>query len=197
MILSSVEFTLICELMMIELSIIRDCIAIFGVLAGFSYYVLTVRATRKNQEQQLETRRIQLFMQLANIFLDVQKGIDYIEVLNWTWDDYTDFERKYGSDNNPRAFAMRNTIWTSFNIMGKLVTEDEIDIDLVNTIMHDSIVWQWIKWKEIIYEQRRIYYISDYMMYWEQLADKLIKIRSERFPDYSVPVGLGTYFPDQ
>jgi len=47
---------------MIELSTIRDLVAIFGVIAGFSYYVLTVRATRKNQQQQLETRQAQLFM---------------------------------------------------------------------------------------------------------------------------------------
>ncbi|MCJ7732368.1 hypothetical protein MUP51_08640 [Candidatus Bathyarchaeota archaeon] len=49
---------------MVELSVIRDCIAIFGVLAGFSYYVLTVRATRRNQDLQLETRQTQLFMYL-------------------------------------------------------------------------------------------------------------------------------------
>ena len=33
-----------------EISVIREIVAIFGVIAGFSYYVLTVRATRKNQE---------------------------------------------------------------------------------------------------------------------------------------------------
>ena len=31
---------------MIELSTIRDLVAIFGVVAGFSYYVLTVRNAR-------------------------------------------------------------------------------------------------------------------------------------------------------
>ena len=36
--------------MMIELSVIRDLVAIFGVLAGFSYYVMTVRSQQKNQE---------------------------------------------------------------------------------------------------------------------------------------------------
>ena len=40
---------------MVELSIIRDCIAIFGVLAGFSYYVLTVRANQKNQKMAEQT----------------------------------------------------------------------------------------------------------------------------------------------
>jgi len=46
--------------MMIEISVIRDFVAIFGVIAGFSYYVLTVRATRRNQDLQLDTRQAQL-----------------------------------------------------------------------------------------------------------------------------------------
>jgi sensor domain CHASE-containing protein len=41
---------------MIELSVIRDLVAIFGVIAGFSYYVLTVRANQKNQELTLKAQ---------------------------------------------------------------------------------------------------------------------------------------------
>jgi hypothetical protein len=39
---------------MIELSVVRDLVAIFGVIAGFSYYVLTVRNAQRNQQHQLE-----------------------------------------------------------------------------------------------------------------------------------------------
>jgi hypothetical protein len=63
--------------MMIEISIIRDLVAIFGVIAGFSYYVLAVRATRKNQELTLETRQAQLFMQLYNRWSDPEFGKYY------------------------------------------------------------------------------------------------------------------------
>jgi hypothetical protein len=58
---------------MVELSVIRDLVAIFGVIAGFSYYVLTVRANQRNQELALraqehatETRQAQMFMQIYN-----------------------------------------------------------------------------------------------------------------------------------
>ena len=53
---------------MIELSVIRDLVAIFGVIAGFSYYVLTVRNAQRNQQHQLETRQAQLFMNVFNTF---------------------------------------------------------------------------------------------------------------------------------
>ncbi len=38
--------------------------AIFGVIAGFTYYVLTVRNSQRMQQLQIETRKAQLYMQL-------------------------------------------------------------------------------------------------------------------------------------
>ena len=49
---------------MIELSTIRDLVAIFGVIAGFTYYVLTVRNTQKNLEMSLKSRQTQTFLQM-------------------------------------------------------------------------------------------------------------------------------------
>ena len=72
---------------MIELSIIRDLVAIFGVIAGFSYYVLTVRANQRNQELalkaqqlQLETRQAQLLMQVYNKFDTKEKHHAYTQI---------------------------------------------------------------------------------------------------------------------
>jgi len=47
---------------------VRDVVAIFGVIAGFTYYVLTVRSSQRTQRQQLETRQAQLFMQLYRLY---------------------------------------------------------------------------------------------------------------------------------
>jgi hypothetical protein len=38
---------------LVELSTIRDLVAIFGVVAGFSYYVLTVRNAKKSQDERI------------------------------------------------------------------------------------------------------------------------------------------------
>ena len=80
---------------MMEISIIRDLIACFGVIAGFSYYVLTVRATRKNQQMQLEARKAQLYNQIYSWFTKTETLVEYMEMLNWEWTDYGDFERKF------------------------------------------------------------------------------------------------------
>jgi len=44
--------------------VIRDLVAIFGVIAGFTYYVMTVRNSQRMQQMTLETRQAQLFMQV-------------------------------------------------------------------------------------------------------------------------------------
>ena len=86
---------------MIELSNIRDFVAIFGVIAGFSYYVLTVRATRKNS-------RIQLVSQLSRD-VGTENGVkNHFKLLNMEWESYEDFEKKYGSDTNLESHARQN-----------------------------------------------------------------------------------------
>jgi hypothetical protein len=94
---------------MIEILDIRDIIAIFGLFTGFGFYVLTVRGSRKNQRQQLETRQAQLFMQLYQDLLSENNMRSLLELLNMEWDDYDDFERKLGSDNNPDSFVKRTS----------------------------------------------------------------------------------------
>ena len=66
---------------MFELSIIRDCIAIFGVLAGFSYYVLTVRANQRNMKQTLETRQISLIDNIVTRSMGEQGFRNMFELL--------------------------------------------------------------------------------------------------------------------
>jgi len=46
----------------VTLQMVRDVVAIFGVIAGFTYYVLTVRNSQRMQKMQLETRQAQLSM---------------------------------------------------------------------------------------------------------------------------------------
>jgi len=77
------------------ISMVRDIVTILGVIGGFTYYVMTVRATQRNQKQQLETRQAQLFM---NIYNQWTSGINrnFSELRNWKWNNYDDYIKKYG-----------------------------------------------------------------------------------------------------
>jgi hypothetical protein len=67
---------------MIELSTIRDLVAIFGVIAGFSYYVITVRTNQRNQQNQLETRQAQLFWNIYDKFETRENSERFFEYIN-------------------------------------------------------------------------------------------------------------------
>ncbi len=120
---------------MIELSVIRDLVAIFGVIAGFSYYVLTVRnaqrtrdLTLKAQEQAVETRQLQLFMQLYEKTLAKENWTAHLEILNeWSWKDFNDFWNKYGEDNNLEAWRKLTTTCAPFEHIGLLVRDGMIE----------------------------------------------------------------------
>jgi hypothetical protein len=73
---------------MTEISLIRDLVAIFGVIAGLTYYVLTVR----NQNR---ARQAQLLMQLYNRMQDPNLMNAYNEVMNREWDSVEDYYNKY------------------------------------------------------------------------------------------------------
>jgi hypothetical protein len=91
---------------LVELSVIRDLVAIFGVIAGFSYYVLTVRNNQKNQElslkaqqQTLETRQAQLLMQIYDKVNNKEFTRDWAEInYFWKWKDSKEYWEKYGTN---------------------------------------------------------------------------------------------------
>ena len=65
---------------MIELSVIRDLVAIFAGIVGLSYYIMTVR-------HQNSSRKAQLFIEMYQDFKrpDVQKAFN--DIVNvWQWE---------------------------------------------------------------------------------------------------------------
>ena len=72
----------------LNLSTVRDIVAILGVAIGFSYYILNPRNGR-------ETRQAQLFMQIHNQWKNKEFIRQFMEILNlWRWDTEDDFWEK-------------------------------------------------------------------------------------------------------
>ena len=101
---------------MIELSVVRDVVAIFGVIAGFTYYVINVRYSQRMQQIQLETRQSQLFMPIYMQYYEKDFLKNYRDIVsNWEWSDYNDFMEKYGPNTNPEAFAAASNVLVFFH----------------------------------------------------------------------------------
>ena len=121
---------------MIELSVIRDLVAIFGVIAGFTYYVMTVR----NQNR---TRQAQLFMQIFSRQYDIDQRRSIHLIQNMEYEDFDDFMDKYGLENNPDAYLRMSSLGTYFEGVGVLVKRNLVDPSMVDDLMSGRIVDYW------------------------------------------------------
>ena len=106
------------------LSVIRDIVTIFGVLAGFSYYVMTVRNSNK-------ARKTQILMQLRSLYLDKEWLLDYADLLETEWTSLEDYDKKYDSTVNPEHMAKRFRLWEYLDGVGYLLHENLIERESV------------------------------------------------------------------
>ena len=81
------------------LQVVRDIVAIGGVVAGFTYYVITIR-------NQSRTRQAQLLMNLYESYRSTESRRQSLEIHSWKWKDPNDFFEKYGQQVNPDARAI-------------------------------------------------------------------------------------------
>ena len=175
---------------------IRDLVAIFGVIAGFSYYVLTVRNAQKGQRTADETRQLHTVIEVSNL-TDYEGAKMFVELINMEWDDYDDFERKYGSDNNTDNFAKRQAMWQSYNALGIALKRGLIDRELYFEQSPYGALVLWAKFGGVIRELRRRSNQPLAFVHFEYLAEESRRWIQEKGLDASVPDTFFSYVPDE
>jgi hypothetical protein len=166
-----------------------------ALIVGIVYYLTIMRNSqktreltlqsqelaRKAQEQALDTRQTQLFMQLYRE--ESQKGpYGMMGVLEWEFNDYDDFYEKFGPDSNPDAY--QNYIFELYNMegWGVLVREDYVDIRMIALLSGGAVKNLWMKLQPIIYEERKRRNWPRFSIEFEYLYDKLIDY-AEKHPE--------------
>ena len=166
--------------MMVELAVIRDLVTIFGVIAGFSYYVLAVRNDQKNQRQQLETRQAQLMMQIAGAFNE-EFSRNWLEISSVEWTDFDDYDRKIMKDKTLMSKFMN--IGFLLESVGVLVYKKMIDVELVDHLFSSMVITYWEKFgpMEIMYRER---YNNPKNAEWtEYLYGEVMRIAASQHPE--------------
>ena len=120
----------------ISLQMIRDVVAILGVLAGLSYYIMTVRNQNKS-------RQAQLLMNLYESYRSKESRRQSLEIQSWEWKDPNEFFEKYGQEVNPDAWALWEAKAAFFNGVGILLKKNLIDIELVDEFLTSSVNRHW------------------------------------------------------
>jgi len=133
------------------ISMVRDIVTILGVIGGFTYYVMTVRATQRNQKQQLETRQAQLFM---NIYNQWTSGINrnFSELRNWEWNNYDDYIKKYGDIESQNEVS---NVGGYLEGIGVLVKENYVPIRLVALFLTTVVMDFYEQFESITKENRK------------------------------------------
>jgi len=169
------------------------------VFAGLSigiaaiYYTLTLRNSQRAQQLQLETRRTQAFMELTSELHQEKRLIQMMDLYQMYWEDYDDFERKYGSDRNIENFGKRYSIWYFYNRIGWLLHEGVVDVKTVNAITAQFTLWMWDKFESVILKQREVYNLPDFCIWFEYLAGEIERYRDEIGISTEIPKGYGSY----
>jgi len=171
--------------MMIELSIIRDLVAIFGVIAGFTYYVLTVRnaqrtreLTLRAQEQALDTRQAQLVMNLVNTVRSTDFRRQWHTLFRLEWRDYQDFQEQYEEDIEIIS------AWTSvvrfYECVGVMVKNNLIDMNLIYPLLVNGTKIMWDRYEPLIMGDRERF--QEYGTIWtnvEYLYNEILRYEEE------------------
>ena len=156
----------------VTLTLVKDIVTIVGVIAGFTYYVMTVRNARKVRKEAL-----------VRDFLgwDIERHRVYMELLQMEWDDFDDYISKYDSTVNIDNYSKRAYIWNRYNRIGYELYQGNVDVEeLYNYTGFQGIWFFWNKFKPIIMEDRKRYGNPHYFRWFEYLVDELVKERKRQ-----------------
>jgi len=165
---------------MVDLETLLTYLTLISVPIGVFYHIITLNNTRKNQEMQLETRKVQLYMQLLDRFSSEESRLRSIEVLKMDVKDYEDYRENWNMYKNPEAAAKRFHVWTELDGLGQLLSEGLISIDFIPPNIQRIVMLHWEKYGPVIKEIRnQDEEQKDRNVYFEYLYNEVIKYRKE------------------
>jgi hypothetical protein len=151
-----------------------------GLTASVLYYTMVLRNANKTQQQQLETRQAQLFMELYREYRDPEFRKMFTEVsTQFTWEDDADFRRKYSPEGNVDNYTIYSSVMSYFEGIGVLVKRGLIGIEIVYDLLALQIKSIWEKNREITYASREYLGMPTLWDDLEYLYDELMKYIEE------------------
>jgi hypothetical protein len=156
-----------------------------SVTVAAIYYVMNIRISQRNQElslkaleqsaktqelqlkaqeQNLETRQAQLFMQLFDRFSGTELSMDYgklrYDICPKCHDNPEEFgeyvTREINDHFNPEVFLPVHQFALFFEGVSVLAQKRLIDMDMVDRLFADRIVWYWNMAKPRILQDRKV-----------------------------------------
>ena len=141
------------------MSLVRFLVSskIFSIIVGVAYYIMNIQNNQKNQEltlkaqqQQLETRQAQLFMQIYSHWYTTDFWDHWETLMNYDFKDYNQYVEKL----TPEISRSNRTLFSFFEGLGVLVKRELIDPYLIDDLLSAIITSYWNKMKPFWIEYR-------------------------------------------
>ena len=150
---------------MIELSTIRDLVAIASFILALTYYIINI----KNQER---SRHASLFMNVYQT-INTDRGIESDLVSSKiVYKTHEDWERIASTPELYMAYAYQANFLES---LGVLVRDGLIDIEMIARLHSGSTLFWWDKYKDGIYASREAMNWPRWMIEAEYLYDRIVE----------------------
>ena len=123
------------------LQIVRDIIAILGVIIGFTYYVITLR----NQTKSLQ---IQIIKGTGN-------PVSSYKFMELEWTDYDDYMDRHGDGGESQYWKDVINWFNRFEEYGVYVKEGMLNIRPIVLLSGGSFTRSWELYESLIHEHRK------------------------------------------
>ena len=159
---------------MTSLELVAVVLTGFGVAASISYYVKYLLLTNKTQLLHLETRQVQLFLDITQSTAspEFQKLFYRVAFLD-EWEDVADYFARYGPESNLDVYSEHMFIWQRFDTLGLLLRKGVVDIDFLGDVLMASALSTWEKYSPVIREARNRFGQPGMWSGFEFLADQV------------------------
>jgi len=140
----------------ITLPIVLQLLQTVGLLAGIFYYIMTLQNTRKNQQQQLETRQAQLYTNIWNQSINNPNWMkNFLIVYEFKWktlDEY--FETCPSNDTTSENFMALWQVGMFFEGLSPIFKQGSFNLDYFFPSYYWMLSTFWRKLEPIIVEIR-------------------------------------------
>jgi len=162
----------------ITYQMVLSTIQTVSLVVGITYYIMTIRANKRNQEISLKNQQLSSVHRILDVYRDPEEYYKWLEVLHLEWDDPDDFWEKYGATKNPEIATKYGTMFQYYDGIGYLWKEGVIDIKSLSVYLGWGCLILWKRYKPIVESYRKWY--LDAFLYWEQLTEALEELIGDR-----------------
>jgi hypothetical protein len=173
---------------MVDFSTILQFIQAAGIIVGVAYYILNIQNNMKNQElalkaqeNALESRNTQFFLQLYNLTSEYGVKLMFSDEV---WDSPDEWLKKHGPINDPDGFSKWFMMMNAMEMWGLLVKRGFVELELVDDIMSSGILILWDKYEPVVQRLRELYGAPQLLEYQEFLVNEIRNIVAIQHPDF-------------